>query len=98
MRGLRARVRAGEAQANGGHRKGGGTSVRHGARTTRTAVETAKRRARRTVTNPPHRLHTAHGPSIDSTPPHRLRAIVMPENPLQHHPGTGRLRTGQQFL
>ena len=31
------------------------------------------------------------------TPPHRLRAIVIPEKPLQHDPGTGRLRTGQQF-
>ena len=46
----------------------------------------------------PHRPHAAYGPTIDRTPPRRLRAIVMPENPLQHHPGTGRLRTGQQFL
>ena len=46
----------------------------------------------------PHRPHAAYGPPIDRTPPRRLRAIVMPENPLQHHPGTGRLRTGQQFL
>ena len=38
-------------------------------------------------TNPPHRPHAAFGPSIDRTPPHRLRATVMPENPLQHDPG-----------
>ena len=40
----------------------------------------------------------AFGPSLDHSHPPRLRAIFMPENPLQHHPGTGRLRTGQQFL
>ena len=41
----------------------------------------------------PHRPHTAYGPSIDRTPPHRLRATVMPEKPLQQDPGLGRLRT-----
>ena len=40
---------------------------------------------------PPHRPHAAFGPSIDRTPPHRLRATVMPEKPLQHDPGLGRL-------
>ena len=46
----------------------------------------------------PHRPHAAFGPSIDRTPPHRLRATVMPEKPLQHDPGLGRLRTGKRYL
>ena len=46
----------------------------------------------------PHRPHAAYGPSLDRTPPLRLRATVMPEKPLQHDPGLGRLRTGKRYL
>ena len=74
----------------------GGTSARLSARTTQTAAAEARVDATEGA-NPPHRLHTAYGPSIDRTPPHRLRAIVIPEKPLQHYPGTGRLRTVKQF-